>query len=273
MPRPAPVESTRGDVHDTRVTAEAKKSNGPLPPHTPLKEYYRADEEREGYVMDLFDRTAKYYDTVEGLFLNGGLLYRRLSMKFAGVGPGMKVLDVATGTGAVYRGAARLVGPTGRVVGVDPSAGMLAESRKGHGGPLVRGFAQALPIKSDHFDFVTMGIALRHVPDLHAAFSEYYRVLKPGGQIWILESHVPRSRVGHALTRFVWAKLIPGLTLLSTGSRDAKLLMDYYWDTVDKCVDPPRIVDVLRTVGFEHARSNLIVPGAFVEYRGRKPVV
>jgi hypothetical protein len=48
--------------------------------------------------------------------------------------------------------------------------------------------------------------------------------------------------------------------------------MDYYWDTVDKCVDPPQIVDVLRAVGFEHARSNLIVPGAFVEYRGRKHV-
>jgi demethylmenaquinone methyltransferase/2-methoxy-6-polyprenyl-1,4-benzoquinol methylase len=243
-----------------------------VPPHKPLNEYYRADDEREGYVMDLFDRTARYYDTVEGLFLNGGLLYRRLSMKFAGVGPGMKVLDVATGTGAVYRGAARLVGPTGTVVGVDPSAGMLAVSRKSHDGPLVRGFAQALPFASNQFDFVTMGIALRHVPDLHAAFSEYHRVLKPGGQIWILESHVPRSRVGHALTRFVWAKVIPGLTLLSTGSRDAKLLMDYYWDTVDKCVDPPQIVDVLRAVGFEHARSNLIVPGAFVEYRGRKHV-
>lgn len=253
------------------MSVESKQDAGAeLPPHVPLHEYYPADEEREGYVMDLFDRTAKYYDTVEGLFLNGGLLYRRLSMKFAGVKPGMKVLDVATGTGAVYRGAARLVGPEGRVFGVDPSAGMLAESRKGHDGPLARGFAQALPFKSDFFDFVTMGIALRHVPDLHAAFSEYYRVLKPGGQLWILESHVPKSKVGHALTKFVWAKVIPGMTLLSTGSRDAKLLMDYYWDTIDKCVEPRQIVDALGQVGFDQARSNLIVPGAFLEYRSRK---
>ncbi len=255
-----------------RVSAEAKKANDPVPPHTPLREYYRADEEREGYVMDLFDRTAKYYDTVEALFLNGGLLYRRLSLKFAGLKPGMRVLDVATGTGAVYRGAARLVGPSGRVFGVDPSAGMLAVSRKSHDGPLTRGFAQALPFKSDHFDFVTMGIALRHVPDLHAAFGEYFRVLKPGGQIWLLESHVPKSKIGHALTKLVWAKLIPGMTYLSTGSRDAKLLMDYYWDTIDKCVEPPQIVQALRDVGFADARSNLIVPGAFLEYRARKAV-
>lgn len=255
---------------ESSVPTDAENSSQRLPPHTPLTEYYRADDEREGYVMELFDRTARYYDTVERLFLNGGLLYRRLSMRFAGVGPGMSVLDVATGTGAVYRGAARLVGPSGRVVGVDPSAGMLAQSRKSHAGPLVRGFAQALPFRSGQFDFVTMGIALRHVPDLRAAFSEYHRVLKPGGQIWILESHVPRSRVGHALTRFIWAKVIPGLTLLSTGSRDAKLLMDYYWDTIDKCVDPPEIVGVLREVGFEQVRANLIVPGAFIEYRARK---
>lgn len=254
-----------------RVSAEAKKANETVPPHTPLREYYRADEEREGYVMDLFDRTAKYYDTVEALFLNGGLLYRRLSLKFAGLKPGMQVLDVATGTGAVYRGAARLVGPSGRVFGVDPSAGMLAVSRKSHDGPLTRGFAQALPFKSNQFDFVTMGIALRHVPDLHAAFSEYFRVLKPGGQLWLLESHVPKSKIGHALTKLVWAKLIPGMTYLSTGSRDAKLLMDYYWDTIDKCVEPPQIVQVLRDVGFVDARSNLIVPGAFLEYRGGKP--
>ncbi len=263
-------DSVRLEPEESNVASDGKGAGAQLPPHTPLTEYYKADPEREGYVMDLFDRTAKHYDTVEGLFLNGGLLYRRLSMKFAGMKPGMKVLDVATGTGAVYRGAARNVGPQGRVFGVDPSAGMLAESRKSHDGPLTRGFAQNLPFKSNLFDFVTMGIALRHVPDLHAAFSEYFRVLKPGGQLWILESHVPKSKIGHALTKLVWAKIIPGLTLVSTGSRDAKLLMDYYWDTIDKCVEPPKIVGALDDVGFQHARSNLIVPGAFVEYRGIK---
>ena len=241
-----------------------------VPPHTPLTDYYESDEKRARYVMDLFDRTAQHYNTIEGIFLNGGLLYRRLSMRFNGMRPGMKVLDVAIGTAAVSRGAVKLVGPQGRVYGVDPSRGMLREARKNFSGPLTRGVAQALPFKDDTFDFVTMGIALRHVPDLVAAFSEYRRVLKPGGKLWILESHVAESKVGHWLTKVVWAKVIPGLTLLTTGDRDAKLLMDYYWDTVEKCVKPERIVSALETAGFEQARSAVTMPGAFCEYKASK---
>ena len=120
------------------------------------------------------------------------------------------------------------------------------------------------------FDFVTMGIALRHVSDLKATFSEYFRVLKPGGKIWILEAHVPRSRVGHALTRIFWAKVIPGLTLLFTRSRDAKLLMDYYWDTIDQCVPPREIVQAIHSAGFEHGRVRVTAPGMFCEYKGQK---
>jgi len=250
-----------------------EKPATPVPPHTPLHAYYDKEDERRRFVMDIFDKTARHYNTIEALFLNGGLLYRRMSLRFAGLRPGMKVLDVAIGTAAVARGAVKLVGPSGRVFGVDPSAGMLAEARRNFTGPLTRGYAENLPFADDTFDFVTMGIALRHVSDLAAAFGEYLRVLKPGGQLWILESHVPTSRLGHSLTRFVWAKLIPGMTLASTGSAEAKLLMDFYWDTVEKCVPPRTIAQVLQNVGFAHGRYNVIVPGAFCEYRGSKPAL
>ncbi len=241
-----------------------------LPPHAPLPRYYDADAERHDYVIDLFDRSARHYNTIEAVFLNGGLLYRRLSLRRAGLGPGMKVLDVAIGTAAVARGAVKLVGPGGRVVGVDPSRGMLREARRVFRGPLARGVAAALPFASASFDFVTMGIALRHVEDLAATFREYHRVLKPGGRLWILEGHVPRSRVGLALTRFFWARVIPGMTWLFTRSRDAKLLMDYYWDTVEQSAAPETIVRALRDAGFEAPRYEVIVPGAFCEYSGTK---
>jgi demethylmenaquinone methyltransferase/2-methoxy-6-polyprenyl-1,4-benzoquinol methylase len=116
-----------------------------------------------------------------------------------------------------------------------------------------------------------MGIALRHVSSLARTFEEYLRVLKPGGRVWILEGHVPKSRLGHSLTRFVWAKLIPGMTLVSTGSREAKLLMDYYWDTVEKCVPPETIVAAMRGAGFTGVKFEVVIPGAFCEYTGTRP--
>src|SRR5512134_192568 len=155
------------------IGSSPEKQPAAVPPHAPLRRWYGPDTERERYVADLFNRSARYYNTVEKLFGNGGILYRRMSLRRAGLRPGMKVLDVAMGTAAVGRGAARIVGPEGLVVGVDPSQGMLREAAKVFSGPRVRGYGQALPIKSNHFDFVTMGIALRHVSDLRAAFSEY----------------------------------------------------------------------------------------------------
>ncbi len=242
------------------------------PPHPVLPAYYPSERERRPFVTALFDGTARHYDLVCGLgSLGSGRFYRRWVLRRAGLQPGMRLLDVATGTGLMIKAALELGLDAAHITGVDPSQGMLAEAAKVFKGPRVRGYGQALPIRSDFFDFVTMGIALRHVSDLRAAFSEYLRVLKPGGRVWILEGHVPRSALGQKMTRFVWAKLIPGMTLVATGSREAKELMDYYWDTVDKAVPPETIVSVLSEVGFEDARAQVVVPGAFVEYTGRKP--
>jgi len=249
---------------------EPERDPRPVPPHAPLTQYYEADPRRHRYVIDLFDRTAQHYNTIEKMFGNLGLWYRRFSLARAGLRPGMRVLDVAIGTAAVARGAVRL---GAQVFGVDPSAGMLRQARENFHGPLSRGVAEALPFRSASFDFVTMGIALRHVSDLKATFREYHRVLRPGGTLWILESHVPRSRLGHSLTRLLWARVVPGLTLLSTRSRDAKLLMDYYWDTVEQCVPPETIVEAMRSAGFEPARSKVVLPGSFCEYTGRRPIV
>jgi demethylmenaquinone methyltransferase/2-methoxy-6-polyprenyl-1,4-benzoquinol methylase len=180
----------------------------------------------------------------------------------------MRVLDVAIGTAAVARGAAQLVGPKGRVFGVDPTRGMLNEAKKVFHGPLTRGVAERLPFASDYFDFVTMGIALRHVSDLVATFREYHRVLKPGGTVWILEGHTPTSGIGRSVNRFMMGRVVPGMTLLFTRSRDAKLLMDFYWDTVEQSVPPDRILQAMTDVGFEGLQHRVVSP--VCEYIGKK---
>ena len=246
------------------------KIAGPLPPHPPLTRYYGSEPRRGRYLIDLFDRTARHYDTIEKIFLNTGLWYRRFCLKRAGLRPGMKLLDVAIGTAAVARGACQLVGPGGIVFGVDPSAGMLTRARQVFRGPLTRGVAEQLPFASETFDFVTMGIALRHVSDLLTTFTEYRRVLKPGGTLWMLEGHIPSSGAGRALTRLVWARAIPAVAVLVTRSRDAKLLMDYYWDTVVQCVPPDTILGALAETGFVEPRYEVVVPGVFCLYTARR---
>ena len=251
------------------MSTEPAAQRDRVAPHSPLDSYYGDEAKRHRYVVDLFDRSAPHYNTIEKIFGNIGLWYRRFSLRRAGVSRGMKVLDVAMGTAAVARGAQRLVGSEGRVFGVDPSIGMIRQAQKVFHGPVTRGVATELPFRSGTFDFVTMGIALRHVADLAGAFGEYYRVLKPGGTLWILEAHVPQTGLGHAYTKLMWAHVIPGLTYLFTRNRDAKLLMDYYWDTIDQAASPQTLEDTMKAVGFEQPRYTVAHP--VCEYVARKP--
>jgi demethylmenaquinone methyltransferase/2-methoxy-6-polyprenyl-1,4-benzoquinol methylase len=240
-----------------------------VPGHAPLGRYYGSDGERTEYVRRIFDSTAHHYNTIEALLLNGALWYRKHCLRRAGLRPGMKVLDVAIGTGAVARGAVQLVGPTGRVIGVDPSRNMIAQARRHFAGPISRGVAERLPFRDDSFDFVTMGIALRHVGDLVATFREYFRVLKPGGTMWILEGHAPRSPIRRRLIRLLMFRMVPAMTLLATGSREAKEFMEFYWDTVEESATPQTILDVIGETGFERLRHNVLSP--ICEYIGHKP--
>jgi len=252
-----------------RTHQEATPLSGRVAPHAPLDSYYEREANRHSYVIDLFNQSAEHYDTIEKLFFNIGLWYRGFSLRRAGLSPGMRVLDVATGTGAVARNAAKLVGDDGQVFGIDPSIGMIRQAQKVFHGPITRGIAGHLPFPDDHFDFVTMGIALRHVADLGEAFGEYFRVLRPGGTVWILEAHVPPSGIGHWFTKLMWAKVIPGMTLLSTGSRPAKLLMDYYWDTIDQAATRETVSETMQAVGFDEPVYRTAHP--VCEFVAKKP--
>ncbi|HYF09105.1 MAG TPA: class I SAM-dependent methyltransferase [Acetobacteraceae bacterium] len=227
-----------------------------LAPHPPLPEYYGAPENRTAFVRGLFDRTARHYDGVNALLsLGSGRWYRRNALRRAGLGPGMRMLDVATGTGLLAREALRIIGAGGTLVGVDPSEGMLAEWRRslGSGPTLLRGTAEALPVADASFDFVALGYALRHIPDVGAAFREFHRVLRPGGRVLVLEKVRPRSRVTHGLAKAWFGSVVPALSRFSRGGNgpEMRVLMRYYWDTVEHCIAPEVILDALRAAGFE----------------------
>jgi demethylmenaquinone methyltransferase/2-methoxy-6-polyprenyl-1,4-benzoquinol methylase len=240
-------------------------------PHPVLRDYYTAEEERQSFVTELFDGAARHYDRVCGLMSFGsGLWYRRRALERAGLRRGMRVLDVATGTGLVARTAGALVGDPRGVIGIDPSAGMLREARKTLAGPLVQGRVEALPFASERFDVLAIGYALRHAADLEVAFRECLRVLKPDGRVLVLEISRAPAAGRRALLRFYFRTVLPLIMRLTTRDRHAQVLTRYYWETIETCVAPEAIMDVMRRSGFAQVRRT-VFGGFLSEYIGVKP--
>jgi demethylmenaquinone methyltransferase/2-methoxy-6-polyprenyl-1,4-benzoquinol methylase len=253
---------------DVRAKEHEDTAPAGTPPHPTLREYYEGRESRQGFLDELFDRTAHRYRALDrAIGLGSGLWYRRKALRDAGLEPGMKVLDVACGPGLTTQCALALTGSTGYVVGLDPSTGMLREARRGPCRNLIQAVAERLPFLDASFDFLSMGYALRHVSDLEAAFREYHRVLKPGGIVLLLEVSRPRSAALLSASRF-YIKTAMGLTFATaTGNRDMRTLMRYWWDTIEHCVTPDVILSALGEVGFARCGVREQFGGLLRNYR------
>lgn len=239
-------------------------------PHPDLLEYYPGSAARRRFVDGLFDRAAPHYAWINRfLSLGSGTWYRKDALRRAGVGPGMAVLDVATGNGVVAGAARKLVGASGRVIGADASLGMLREARKRLAAyPATQGLAEELPLAGGSVDAVSMGYALRHVRDLEETFREYHRVLRPGGVLLVLElSRPPRGTFTYSAVRFYLKTLMPGLARL--GGKDAEVMMRYFWDTIESCVPPESILTALAAAGFQQPQRQVLF-NVFSEFTARK---
>jgi demethylmenaquinone methyltransferase/2-methoxy-6-polyprenyl-1,4-benzoquinol methylase len=202
------------------------------------------------------------------LAFGSGPWYRRTALQRAQLAPGMHVLDVGIGTGLVAREVLGLIGPSGRLVGVDPSPGMMAQA---HLPPQVRclvGRAEALPVPDASVDFLVMGYALRHIEDFSVACAEFRRVLKPGGRLLILEITKPAGRFGTALLKLYMRGALPLLARVVSKAEGTPRLWRYYWDTIAAWVAPAEVVATLRAAGLHEAVRHVVL-GIFSEYGAR----
>jgi demethylmenaquinone methyltransferase/2-methoxy-6-polyprenyl-1,4-benzoquinol methylase len=149
----------------------------------------------------MFDRIAGLYDRMNAVMTAGlDRTWRHRAAELAGVSPGDRVLDVATGTGDLAFELARRVSPGGEVVGIDFSEHMLELAREkaradpGSGASLRFESANALslPFADGAFDAATVGFGARNFADLERGLSEMARVVRPGGRVVVLEITTPQ---------------------------------------------------------------------------------
>ncbi len=211
------------------ATPRSPLSRAPDPSSAPpsaLRPALRGPRDRKQAWVDwVFSRVAERYDLGNDIMSLGyHLHWKRRLVELAQLRPGMRVLDLAAGTGDVARMVAPRVAP-GRVVASDINARMLEIGRDkasvDENIDWVGADAQALPFPDATFDVVTCGYAGRGFPDWPRTVGEVHRVLKPGGRFLNLDFARPPFRPWDVLYRGWMTVSGAALGLLLHGSAQA----------------------------------------------------
>lgn len=165
-----------------------------------LEDSFSAPDTKRRYVRRLFATIADRYDLITRV-LSFGLdqRWKRRLLRMAAVHPGVRVLDLACGTGDLALAAASA---GARVVGLDITPRMVVLARRKPVADRVHwvvGDMGQLPTSTGVFDVVTSGYGLRNVPDLPVALAEIARTLGPGGRLLSLDFNRPEPRIVRAV--------------------------------------------------------------------------
>ena len=232
-----------------------------------------ADKARR--VHAVFESVAHRYDVMNDLMsLGAHRLWKRFTLSLTGLRPGGSALDVAGGTGDLAKGLLRQVGKSGRVVLSDINPAMLEIGRDrlldaGFVGNVecIVADAERLPFADDSFDCVTIGFGLRNVTDKAAALSSMYRVLKPAGQLLVLEFSTPVAPGLKPLYDDYSFNVLPALGKLIAKDADS---YRYLAESIRMHPDQETLLEMLRAAGFGQARYHNLSGGIVAVHRGYK---
>jgi demethylmenaquinone methyltransferase/2-methoxy-6-polyprenyl-1,4-benzoquinol methylase len=226
----------------------------------------------EPQVRAMFDRIARIYDLMNSV-MTAGLhhQWRRRAADLAAVGPGDRVLDVATGTGDLAIELGRRVKPGGEVVGSDFSEEMLALARrKAVGRADLRfewGNALQLPYADGEFAAATVGFGARNFSDLEQGLREMTRVVRPGGNVVILEITTPQRPPLSTFFSLWFDRVVPLMGKLGADSE----AYEYLPNSVKRFPGPQALAATMERAGLERIRWILTAGGIIALHVGSKP--
>jgi demethylmenaquinone methyltransferase/2-methoxy-6-polyprenyl-1,4-benzoquinol methylase len=175
-------------------------------------------------VAAMFDGVAKRYDLVNDLLSLGQTkAWRRATTKIIAPKPGMKILDLAAGTGS---SSEPLAAAGADVIPADFSEGMLAAGRKARPHlAFTKADALNLAFSDGQFDLVTISFGLRNTADIDLALAQMLRVTKPGGQLVVCEFSSPTFGPFRTIYTNYLMRALPWVTKRTSSNPDAYIYL------------------------------------------------
>ncbi len=235
--------------------------------------YKDTPDNKKSQVAHMFNSIAGKYDFLNH-FLSAGvdIYWRKKAIDLVARNKPELILDIATGTGDFAIEAMRL--KPRKVIGVDIAEGMLAVGREklqrkklSHVIELKTGDSENLEFEANQFDAVMAAFGVRNFENLEKGLSEMHRVLKPGGQVVILEFSKPKAFPLKQGYNFYFKHILPVFGKLISKDRAA---YTYLPESVQAFPDGPEFTTILTQVGFKSTAWHPLTFGISSIYVGTK---
>lgn len=208
--------------------------------------------------------------------------WRRRAVKLAQLKPTDRIVNVACGTGdltlAFFDGLHPPSAIASQVLGIDFTYEMLplavakwvrAASARQVSAQSIRflsGDAQCLPLPDACCDVVSIAFGIRNVTDPPAAIREFFRILRPGGRLLLLEFSLPSNPIFRAVYNFYFKRILPRTATWISGDKTGAY--KYLPQSVRTFIDRQTMVQMLAEAGFQNVMQKPLTFGICVCYRG-----
>ena len=232
------------------------------------------EAEKAGRVQGVFGSVASKYDVMnDAMSLGIHRVWKDAMMDWLAPRPGQRLLDVAGGTGDISFRFLKRAGH-GHATVLDLTEPMLIEGRKraeadqmADSLDWVTGDAMALPFKDNTFDVYTISFGIRNVTRPQEALNEAFRVLKPGGQLMVLEfNQIPNELMQKAYDLYSF-NIIPRLGQMIANDKDS---YQYLVESIRQFPDQETFLQMVKTAGFENAKYRNLSLGIACLHSGWK---
>jgi demethylmenaquinone methyltransferase/2-methoxy-6-polyprenyl-1,4-benzoquinol methylase len=235
---------------------------------------YNQAESKKNQVSAMFNRIAPYYDMLNAVLSLGiDTIWRRKAIQQLNKNQPKVILDVATGTADLAIETAKQLNPE-KIVGVDISTQMLdigrTKLKKKSLDQLItleEGDSENLPFEDNTFDAITVAFGVRNFENLEKGLKEMHRVLKPNGQLVVLEFSRPSIFPIKQLFNLYFKYILPRIGNLT--SKDSRAY-SYLYESVQAFPDGEDFVNILSKTGYKSNQCKALTLGICSIYSGFK---